>query len=431
MSILRMASELELAPAGRPKKMSAPVGAVPAPVKAERRKMWVEWISEPGKWAGYAAAWEKLAAAAIEPNAFYEPWMLLPARSVFGAGKNLGLALVFAPNPACDHGPPRLCGVFPLEIQNRYQGLHRSLPVKTLGLWKHKYCYLCTPLLSAECAGDTLQTFFDWLDSGSHGCALMEFNFIAGDGPFHHLLTDLLHKTAKLTFTSECYTRALFQPASNADAYLRQALSGKHRKALRRQERRLMEIGRLTCDSLDATAAQWIEELMQLEARGWKGRENTALASNRSEQAYFKTIAAEAFRRGQLMMLALRLDGRAIAGKCNFVAGPGSFAFKIAYDETYGRYSPGQLLEVENIRLAHNHPHIEWMDSCADPFHIMIDSIWPARRTIRTVAVSTGQAPGDFIVSVLPLLKWLNRKVRRRRITWSQPTTTRWTGGEK
>lgn len=436
MSFLRTASEITVTPmaesASVPKIAPRPA---PAPFRApvQTPAMWVEFITEPEKWADYATAWEKLAAAAIEPNVFYEPWMLLPAVEQLRDGKKLGLALVFAPNPTCDHGPPTLCGVFPLEIQSHYHGLHWSLPVKTLSLWKHKYCYLCTPLLRADCANDALETFFDWLDSGAHGCALMEFTFVAGDGPFHHLLTDFLYKTAKLTFTSECYTRALFQPASDADAYLRDAISGKHRKALRRQQRQLTEIGQLTYDSLgsDGDVAGWIEDLLQLEAQGWKGRQNTALVSNESELRYFRIVATEAFRRGQLMMLRLQLDGRAIASKCNFLAGRGSFAFKIAYDETWGRYSPGQLLEVENIRLAHGIPQLAWMDSCADPFHIMIDSLWSARRTIQTVTVSTGKALGDLAVSVFPLLKWLNRKLRRRKITWSRPTTTRWMANGK
>ena len=106
------------------------------------------------------------------------------------------------------------------------------------------------------------------------------------------------------------------------------------------------------------------------------------------------------------MMLALRLNGRRIACKCNFLAGPGSFAFKIAFDEAYARYSPGKLLEVENIRLAHERPGLEWMDSCADPFN-------------------TGRWAGDLVTSAIPMLKWLSRTLRRRKIAWSQPTTTR------
>src|SRR5215813_1087772 len=101
----------------------------------------------------YVPAWENLAAAAIEPNVFYEPWMVGPAIRAFGAGRRLQFALILAhepANPARPAGPidqPLLCGIFPLEQQSHYQGLNRKLPFKTLRLWKHKYCYLCTPLV--------------------------------------------------------------------------------------------------------------------------------------------------------------------------------------------------------------------------------------------------------------------------------------------
>lgn len=436
MSVLRTASEIAVVPVAP--SAAAPKPAqhfTPTPFRAtfSAQTMRVEFITAPEKWADYFQAWEELAAATIEPNVFYEPWMLLPAVSRFGAGKKLGLALVFAPDPTCDHGQPTLCGVFPLELQNRYHGLHQSLPVKTLSFWKHPYCYLCTPLLRRECASQTLQAFFNWLESGEHGCALMEFNLMAGDGPFHHLLTDYFYKTVRLTVTSECHTRALFQRAADADTYLEAALSGKRQRDLKRQRKQLSEIGQIEYAALAQgdELALWIEEFLKLEALSWKGKENYALTSQAADRDYFEQIAAEAFQRGKLMMLALRLDGRPIACKCNFLAGSGSFAFKIAYDDDYARYSPGKLLEVENIRLLHDDPDIAWMDSCADPVHPMLDLMWPARRTIQTVTVGTGKAPGDLVVSLVPMLKWLNRKLRRRNVTRTLPTTARWNGGER
>src|SRR3982074_533691 len=39
-------------------------------------------------------AWEKLAEHALERNVFYEHWMLLPALQTYGAGMDIGVALV-------------------------------------------------------------------------------------------------------------------------------------------------------------------------------------------------------------------------------------------------------------------------------------------------------------------------------------------------
>src|SRR5262245_35076629 len=211
----------------------------------------------------YVPAWEDLAANAIEPNAFYEPWMMMPAIRAFGAGRNLQFALVLANEPARRDRGPLLCGIFPLERQNHFQGLSRKLPFKTLRLWKHKYCYLCTPLVREGYGRQVISAFFDWLDAGSHDCSLMEFRFIAGDGLFNSLLMDYFERHTKLHYISMYFLRALFRPTADVDTYLCAALSAKHRKMIRRQERQLSEIGRLEYDALatDGDVAVWIEEV--------------------------------------------------------------------------------------------------------------------------------------------------------------------------
>jgi len=357
----------------------------------------------------FLPAWEDLAASALEPNVFYEPWMMMPALHIFGDAKTLLIALIYTSDPARP-GTPLLCGLFPLECGRGYKGA----PVKFLRLWRHKHCFLTTPLIRAGYERRTLEAFFDWLADDARSGALIEFNMLPGEGPFHQTLVDYLYSSGKPNRIFESHTRALFRRAADADRYLCAALSAKHRKMIRRLERELAEIGRLEYDALtpnDAVAV-WIEEFLQLEASGWKGRESSALASNELERGYFKSIAAEAFRRGRLVMLALRLDGRPLAYKCNFVAGSGSFTFKIAFDENYARYSPGMLLEIENVRRLHAQSRIEWVDSCADPFNFMFNRLWLARRTIQNLVVSTGKAPGDLVVSASPLLSWINRKLQ-------------------
>jgi hypothetical protein len=371
----------------------------------------------------YVAAWEDLAGAAIEPNVFYEPWMLMSAVRAYGADRRSLFALVLAPDPARPLGSPLLCGFFPLEFKDHCDGVSSKLPLKTLRLWrKPEMIYLCAPLLRVGYAREALAAFFDWLDAGSHNCSLMEFGFVTGEGPFHHLLVDYLHDHVKFTYVTESFTRALFRPAADAEAYIRDALSRARRKEYRRQERRLAETGRLEYTALDPDSDldAWIEEFLQFEANSWKGKGGRALACSETDRKYFVQVAREAFRRGKLMMLALRFNGRPIAYKINFLSGVGSFAFKIAFDEEYARYSPGVLLELENIRLLLERPQISqisqvrWMDSCADPDRFLVNHLWTDRRAIQTVLVSTGKPQGDLALAAIPLLKWGNRQLFRR-----------------
>jgi CelD/BcsL family acetyltransferase involved in cellulose biosynthesis len=352
----------------------------------------------------YVQAWEDLAEEALEVNPFYEPWMLMPALRGLATGKNVRVVLVLT----IDRGEPVLCGVFPLERKARYKGL----PVAVLKPWQHLYCPLCTPLIRASCARECLDAFLDWL-AGEARCPLMAFNLVSGDGPFYELLHDCLTKRNSLSFASESYERALFRPMETADIYERTAISVRHRQDMRRRQRRLSELGRVEFDALepDGDVDKWIDEFLQLEVSSWKGKQGGAFACAEANRNYFVTVAKEAFRRGKLMISAIRLDGQPLALRLGLTAGRGAFGFKIAYDENHARFSPGILLEIENIRLLHSRPDIEWMDSCAAPVHF-INRLWLDRRAIQSVLVSTGRRTGDLVISLMPSIRRLNRTLR-------------------
>src|SRR5262249_30966141 len=287
------------------------------------------------------------------------------------------------------------------------------LPVGTFSMWQHIYCALCTPLIRAGYERECLNLFFEWLDSEG-GCALMEFKLLSADGPGQRLLDDRLMRQKHQSLVIESHARALFRAAESADHYLRAALRRDHRKDLRRRTRRLGEQGQLEFDSLERGGDKdtWTQEFLDLEARGWKGQNGGAFACNAVNKDFFVSVATAAFERGRLMMLALRLDGKPVAMKCNIVSAPGSFAFKIAFDESYSAYSPGVMLEVENIRRLHAAPLVEWMDSCATPDHPMIDRLWLDRRAIHNLIVPTGKMAGEFVISALPFIRSINRWFR-------------------
>jgi CelD/BcsL family acetyltransferase involved in cellulose biosynthesis len=391
-----------------------------------KRQMTVVVVKDVATLESHIPAWEKLVHAVVESNVFYEPWMVMPALRAYGTGKNLQFVLIFAPDPTKPAGPPLLCGVFPLEVQRRYVGLATKLPIKTLSLWRHPRCYLCIPLLRTDYAHETLSEFFDWLAGGTHGCTLMEFGSITGDGRFHQILVDYFYEHPKLTCITERFTRALFRPADKAENYLNAAVSSKHRRVLRRQERLLAENGRLEYVAIgpEDNIADWIQQFLKLEASGWKGQEGSAFALNETDRGFFSTITEEAFNRGQLTIFALCLDAKPIALKCNLHSGPGSFAFRIAFNEDYARFSPGALLELDNIRRLHVQPGLRWMDSCAEPDHFMKNWLWLDRRTIATIVVGTGRGPGDLVVALIPLIRWLKRRLFFRRVKAASPKTS-------
>jgi hypothetical protein len=96
----------------------------------------------------------------------------------------------------------------------------------------------------------------------------------------------------------------------------------------------------------------------------------------------------------------------------NFMCAPGSFSFKTAFDEDYARFSPGVLLQIENLALL-EHPHIAWCDSCAAEGHPMIDSLWTGRRAVGRYSVAIGGSGRRAIFGAL-LKAELGRAARRK-----------------
>lgn len=371
-------------------------------------------VRDPAELARHVAAWAALAAAALEPNVFYEPWFLLPALRAFAGHADLRCVLVFGQDRAKRHESHRLIGLFPLERR----ATTRGLPIARLRFWQSDYTFLCAPLLHRDGARECLAAFSGWLRSGSAGASLLELQNLPGDGPLAHLLIEQFRVERLAAQPAAAHTRALFRPSKSAEQFLAAALSGKHRKELRRKTYRLAERGAISFDEFrpggEGNLPHWIREFLTLEANGWKGRTGSALAATPHGQAFFTSLVEAAAAERRLMLLALRLDGVAIAMKCNFLTadGSGGFAFKIAFDEAYAEYSPGVLLEVEHVRRLHAMPSLEWMDSCAAADHPMISRLWPARRAIQTTLAPTRPGLPDLLVSTLPLARWARRNLR-------------------
>jgi CelD/BcsL family acetyltransferase involved in cellulose biosynthesis len=322
-----------------------------------------------------------LLADVLEPNVFYEPWMLAAAMANLPS-EDVRVVVIRERTAG-------VTGIFPFELARRFRGL----PMRSLKSWRHIYCFLCTPLLSAEHARPTLQRLLEWLASSEAPARMIELELYSAGGPFEALLTAELEGERSWRTLSQTYERAAFKPSAAWET----GVSGKHLKELRRLGRRLAESGQCVYRTFvpGENIDPWLEQFLRLEASGWKGREQTALASDGASRGFFSSVARAAVARGALQMLAIEIDGVPIAMKCNFLAGDGSFAFKIAYDEAYSKFSPGVLLELFNMRnLVEQCPQIRWMDSCAIPQHFMINRLWTDRRMLagRLMARASVQA---------------------------------------
>ncbi|WP_320076624.1 GNAT family N-acetyltransferase [Novosphingobium ovatum] len=326
-------------------------------------------------------AWDALAQRAATPNPFAESWYLLPALRLM-AGEEVVHILRF------DIGGD-LAGVMPLVRAHRYYG--RAIP--HLAAWTHPNAFLGAPLVARGLERAFWAAVLNWADHHAGAGLFLHLADVPLTGPLHDALADVLAgqgRPAALVAQSE---RAMLQSDLSPDAYLEASLSGKKRKELRRQTARLSELGTLRVERhADATGLDaWSRDFLTLEAAGWKGAAGSALASQPATAALFTQALQGAAARGRLDRLALLLDGRPIAMLASFVTAPLAFSFKTAFDEAYARFSPGVLLQRENLQLLRR-PGIAACDSCAAAGHPMIDHLWRERRPIGSLSIAIGGA---------------------------------------
>lgn len=323
-------------------------------------------------------AWSALAFSAAEPNPFFEEWFASPSLEQFVSGGDCVLAAYYSGG--------RLAGVLPLVRSSEYYG-H---PIPHMATWLHDNAFCGAPLVANGCEKGFWRALLKELD-GTPGPALfLHLPALPERGHLNQALDTVLSARSRPSAIVERKSRAMLASSLNSEDYLAKAMSAKKRKELRRQHKRLSELGNLTFERLEDTTCldPWIEQFLTLEAAGWKGEAGSALKDNTATYAFFADTLSAAANEGKLERLALRLDGKPIAMLANFLTAPGAYSFKTAFDEDYSRFSPGLLLQLENLDLL-GRQGIAWTDSCAVEGHSMIERIWREKRSFisRNIAI--------------------------------------------
>ena len=340
-------------------------------------------LSEPA----FMAQWHRLIARAAEPNPFFEPWFLLPSLAQWGHADRVVTKAWFVDGD--------LAGLLPIVRSAAYYG---HIITHATG-WLHDNAFCGTPLIAAGHEAAFWRTMLAHFDRSARRALFLHLPLLPAEGPAAAALDRVLAEAGRAHYLAADQTRALLTGSASPADYLAAAMTPKKRKELRRQRNRLAELGALTFERCDDASglADWIGEFLTLESAGWKGKAGSALASAPETREFFTAALHGAAAAGRLERLTLRLDGRAIAMLVNFLTPPGAYSFKTAYDEDFGRFSPGLLLQLENLALL-DRADIDWADSCAVQGHPMIERLWRGERRIisRNIAIGGGARRGLF-----------------------------------
>lgn len=326
------------------------------------------------------AAWRELVAEASEPNSFSEPWFVTAGLRSLGREEEVRLVQIWSRRG----GVPILLGLLPL-CERRNYGRMRVHHVQN---WGHFHNFLGTPLIRRGQEKNFWTALLRYLDAADWAPGFLHLHNLVAGGPVHLGLEAAARHLGRTSPVVHRSTRAMLASTLSPEAYYETNIRKKKRKELQRLSRRLAELGRVDSRAWDASepVESWCDSFLDLERSGWKGRAGSALSDSKATESFFRDAVAGAAAAGRLQLLRLDLDGRPIAMLVNFLAPPGSFSFKIAYDENFGHFSPGVLIQLDNLQLL-GRDDINWMDSCAAENHPMIESLWAERRTIVRLTV--------------------------------------------
>lgn len=328
-------------------------------------------------------AWRHLAETASDANPFFGPEFLVPflknmashpVKLIVIRHTQTGEWLIAAP------------------VGSRRLGF--AVPAATI--WTTEYAPLGTPLL-ASCTPKSAITLFLEHAAKETGSPLIAIPYLPMDTTIAaQLLT--VENGWKWKLAHEA-NRAGHSHGVKGEEQFAESYSGKRRKEFKRLMRRLSDEGEVRFDSLtgqDAIVA--FDAFLELEAAGWKGRKETALKSEPDTLAFSQNMIAARARTNGVRIDSLNLSGKPVAMLVLLREGHTIFSWKIAFDESYARYSPGGQLALYAMQTNLKDPDIWAADSLAVPGHSMIEPLWRGRIRTATLLLAKSAA-GRMLLS--------------------------------
>ena len=349
-------------------------------------------------------AWDFLANNALSRNVPFESNVLLPALAHLA---NESVRVLIVEDVVAD-SHQNLVGLVPIESKSVYR-----LPFKTAEIWKHDQCFDATPLLHKQFAVEAWNLICEEIKAS--GFSLLSLDTVSAETKFDRVFRAIEKQKRIVRFQRDQFQRAAFTPSETAADYKQEHCSKNVRKSVKRQLRRLEDIGKVTWEKSDVTSdfEQLAEEFLKLEASGWKGKEGTALASTDATKAFYKEMIQESARVGKAKFLSLKLDGRPIAMLSDIHSADFIYCYKTAYDEEFSSFSPGLQAEFKNIEYLHR-DGIELGDSCTSTSTSSVNRIWGQKLAFQNLVLSLSPGLARTAVKALPIIQSAVQRLRNK-----------------
>jgi CelD/BcsL family acetyltransferase involved in cellulose biosynthesis len=301
----------------------------------------------------------------------------------------------------------------------------QRVPVPRLQTWMHDYCFLSTPLLSG--GGDPDSVWAAVLDHLRRiwPASLLVMPLHPTEGPVAAALRGAERRAGPAVRWGPAACRGFLRRRPEP-TYAREQISGKQLANLARRRRQVGRTLGTAVATVDRSASDLdgaVEQFLELEAKGWKGRGGTALSCRPGHDRFFREVARGFADQDRLLFLSLEAGSTVLAQNTALVAGEGLFGFKRAYDEDYARWSPGALLDLDVIGWFHDRRSLAWLDTCSAPEDVAGSRFFGDDRAVCTVAVPLspfGAAAAAVVPAAVRVRRYVSASragqlVRRRR----------------
>ncbi|MFI5015900.1 MAG: GNAT family N-acetyltransferase [Hyphomicrobiales bacterium] len=313
-----------------------------------------------------AAAWRDLFKGCADANPFYGPHFLLPLLALGGKLARTRFVVVSS-------GPElvALCPIMPRGFA--FPGL-----ASAVGTLSHAFIFNALPLLREGYERRGWRAILDALEA-RQGRGVLDIDTSPLDGVAATSLMEALAESGRASLVIGRSERAGIVATGSADAHLAR-IKARTMTKLRRQERLLAELGEIgfrTAMSGQALA-EAVDGFLALEARGWKGRQGSAFASDPRTASFAREALASGGDAPGVRIELLTLDGRPVGACLHLVAPAYSATFKIAHDEELSRQAPGVLAMLGSLKALLAEPWTQRLDSGAGP-EDAVGAVWRDR----------------------------------------------------
>ena len=331
-------------------------------------------------------AWRDLAEHAVEPNPLFEPECLIPSARHLPNGDRMALVI------AEDGG--RFFGCFPVirvagdaRPSNSWAGVRR--PAFTTQVRRLRYDG--TPLVREEQGIEAATALLSVLahQDRAEGAGILVFEAMDSDGPVSSYFADAAKKLRLPFHTYRTWERPVVRRRN--ELTYRSSYGGMSVRKTAKLRRQLGDkLGgevQVVDRSADASA---VDELIAIEAAGYKSTMGIALVSHPGEPEWFREMCAQFRETNRVLLYSLQVGDSVVAMILMLRAGEGLFGLQTVFDEDYAKFSPGLQLWLEVIDYFHNLTDAQWLDSCTFAGNETMLQLLPDRRVVSTVLIAVG-----------------------------------------